>query len=786
MIETVIKRDGTREEANLEKIMGWAKWCERDLGKRNRWWPTMVEVVGNLPSEVHTKDITRAMIKGFRDENTWIGQRMAGRLQAIEYYYDTFGSKVPPSLKFVHDRNIEMGFQRDLGFTDAEYEELNTVIDHTRDLDLPHSALVYMRSKYAIQNRKTKDVYETHQFVYMRVAMGLMERFHAIATENTGDTSIRRVDRVKEMYDMLSRCIVTAPTPNFTSIGTWRPAAVSCVLFMVGDTAASISAGNHIAENCVTVGAGLGSFLNMRSPGDPVRGGEIVHEGLYKYLRSQAALTTQNKQGSRGGAATSGFSIYNPEREMLINLRNPRTPEARRNRLMHYAIQFNPFFIRKSLRNETFFGFNVHTAPDLWYAMFSKNEDDFARLYAQYEQDPNFKKEYANARDIHVMALTEEYSTGTIYEFHSFAVNKHTPFKEPIFQTNLCVEIVQPTLPYEHTQYLYDPTDHGKGEISTCNLSAINVAYLDVTEENEAVYAQAARNALIMVYSSIESSTYPFPHMNFTARQRRNAGVGMHGLATLLARNNIDPRTKEGLEYIHQVAERHMYHLITQAIELTKEIGLAPWIGKTYWPEGWTPKKTYFKAVDELGNFVDRYDWDDVSERLIANGGIPFSCLASIMPGESSSKPTGAPNAIWMLRDVSIKKTDGANVIDWVAPEADDLNYTIAWDMTQMEQINVVAVFQKWLDQSISLERYRKVGKAEKIESSELLHLAEAQARLGIKTAYYANTNTHTDNRATAYLTAFNRPYFDEETMMALLGEEVMEEVRVICEGCDV
>lgn len=775
MIETVIKRDGREEPFDPTKIMGWAEWTGKGIASPSKWWHVVVDVIGRLPNRSTTKDITRELIAGLAGMGTWAGQLMAGRLYAIECYYDIFGAKAPIAFIDNYKRLVTKGFYKQMSYSDGELLEVENIINHDRDQELPKYALEYSRKKYAVQNRDTREVFESQQQTYMRLALFVMDNY----TEG-------RMEHVRNMYELLSDRTIGAPTPNFTSMGTNRAAAVSCVLYCSGDAADSISAANHIAENCVTVGAGLGGHMNLRGPNDPVRGGEILHEGRFKYYRAQSALATQNKQGARAGALTMYFDIFNTEVQMLLNLRNPRTPEARRNRLMHYSVIYHPEFVRRAFALEKFATFNVYHEPELWNSMFSKDQTLFVKLYAEYMTRAP-KERIHDAREIYNMLESEIWATGTVYDFNAKAVNSHTPMKEPITQSNLCAEITEVTIPYVHTKYLYDETDHGKGEIATCNLGSVNVAYLPITPENEAKYARAAEYSLRMVDSAIMNARYPFPHMNFTARQRMYAGVGIHGFATLLAGLKIKPGTEEFYQLCHQVAERHMYHLIKASIKLSKERGLAPWMHKTLWPEGWTPKATYERNVDEIANFTDRYDWEALSAEIIANGGIGHSLLFCIMPGESSTKPMAVPNATWRVREDSLNKTDGGTKIDWMAPGAGtpDYEYTYAWDESLEVQVKTVAIFQKWADQSISFEKFRRIGKAEKIPMTEIARARGLGIRYGVKTSYYANTNTYTDNNATNFITAFNRPFYDEETMKSLLGKEAAAEAKVICEGCD-
>ncbi|MNF91950.1 Ribonucleoside-diphosphate reductase 1 subunit alpha [compost metagenome] len=187
-----------------------------------------------------------------------------------------------------------------------------------------------------------------------------------------------------------------------------------------------------------------------------------------------------------------------------------------------------------------------------------------------------------------------------------------------------------------------------------------------------------------------------------------------------------------------------MYWLIQGSLRLARERGNAPWIHKTDWVRGWTPQKTYSREVDKLGDFVNVYDWDQVSLDLIEVGGGRFSSLCAHMPGESSSKYSACTNSLMGLRYLSITKKDGSNSMEWVAPEADTLKdqYTIMWDLTRYEQINLYAIFQKWADQSISADFYAVIKGDDKIDSLELVKETNYASDMGLKTWYYTNVET--------------------------------------------
>ena len=157
------------------------------------------------------------------------------------------------------------------------------------------------------------------------------------------------------------------------------------------------------------------------------------------YYRSLAGAVKANLQGGRGGACTTYFSCFDPEVITIINLQNPRSVRDKQNRDIHFTIMFNRLFAVKVMKNEDIFTFNIKTAPDLMDAFFSDDTALFETLYNKYDADDNFKKEYISARKILIAAGQQSFDVGTLYYFMVDEANRHTPFKDKIYSSNLCV-----------------------------------------------------------------------------------------------------------------------------------------------------------------------------------------------------------------------------------------------------------------------------------------------------------------------------------------------------------
>jgi ribonucleoside-diphosphate reductase alpha chain len=117
-----------------------------------------------------------------------------------------------------------------------------------------------------------------------------------------------------------------------------------------------------------------------------------------------------------------------------------------------------------------------------------------------------------------------------------------------------------------------------------------------------------------------------------------NAGVGMIGVATVMARAGVKYGSLEGRNLLHKLSERHMYFMIKASLQLGREKGNAPWMHKTKWPEGWLPIDTYNRSINEIVTEPYHYPWEELRADVVENGGIRNSCLVAHMPTESSSK----------------------------------------------------------------------------------------------------------------------------------------------------
>lgn len=757
MIKHIVKRNGKTEVFSPSKLNGWGLWASKTLGGHVDWSSVVIDAVNQSPEECTSLQLQETLISVCLGRKTWEYNRMAGRLYTALLQRLLYPNG-RPTIKELHNILAETGMMVKLNYSDEEYDEVEKIIDHKIDLKYPHYQINQIRNKYAIRHKVTNQEYETPQFTYMRMAMALAEN----------EPKEDRLKHIAGFYHHFSYNRLNPPTVNFVNLGTKLNGYASCCLYTTEDSAASLAAGDHIAYMMTCQSAGIGTHIKTRSLKDPIRGGAIQHQGKLPYYRAMTGAIGANLQNGRGGASTVYYTAYDPEVEVIQKLRHPMTPANKKISGCHYNFGSNKVFARKVARNEDFATFSYGKEPELYEAQYTKDPAIFEKLYDEYEARSTFK---LNAREVLIGALSQSYETGVQYTHQTDTMNHHTPFIDPIYSSNLCAEIAIVTKGFSSVKELYEPYKEGGGEIGLCSIAGVIVSNI----ENDVQHADVAYYALKMIDICIHKSDYIFPSLEVTAKSRLSAGVGVLGLAHLMAKEGKKYDDQDGRNFIHELFETHYWHLVNASLRLGQELGNAPWMHKTLWPKGWLPIDTYEKKVDELVTVGNKRDWEGLRAKIISNGGIRNSVLAAHMPGESSTIAAGTSNGPYPIRELYIMKTNDTVVNHWAAPDGTKLKnkYQLAFDVSTTAMIQDYAIMQKWTDQAISADLYVKLIGDTKVSSSAMISDYLLQVKYGMKTRYYINS-----------LTSEGVNIAKTENAVAA-GPIVVEEDEVgICESC--
>ncbi|UPW38371.1 aerobic ribonucleoside diphosphate reductase large subunit [Escherichia phage vB_EcoS_ESCO30] len=752
-IEKVIKRDGTVEDFAPEKLNGWAEYGCKTVDVS--WSAITMAAQKTLPKGVVDSDtLMDALIKAaeslIKDNPAYDVPAKELRLaQMRKRLYDSFE---PPSLRFFHDHMVSVGAWEDMSawITDEQFEALNQVIDHDRDRLFTSGGLKQFFDKYSRRNIATGEIYETPQFAYMGMAMAMLSQ--------PNWTILDAID----LYNAMSLHKINVPTPPLVGLRSSDRGFASCCLVDSTDTLDSIDTAEHIVFKMVAARAGIGYHLESRSIADPVRNGAFPHSGKLPYYRHIDRSVKANTQQTRGGSATVSYSYFDPEIIQLMQVKQQRATDENKIDKMDYSLSFNNLLLKRYLKNEDITLMSYFYAPEVHEAFYSDDEAKFEEIYVAAEKrvasltkiDHEGKTVPAapkvSAKEILDTWLRIRMETGRMYAHHIGESNRHGNFLDPIRMTNLCVEITQPTRPFHHITELYktkEQLDQMKpediGEVSLCNLGGVVLGRM----ESLAEWEKTCYILLKFVDTIIEIQDYPFPTMEYTAKKRRNVGIGLMNAAGAMAAEGLAYEGIEARNWIHREAEKLSYFLHKASVRLAKEQGACEWFDRTKPSKGILVIDTYKKTVDELVSVGLEMDWESLRADILKYG-MRNSVLTAQMPGESSSVLLGVTNSIEPPRKIVSIKGSAVNKVIAIAPGATDwetlMSYKLAYDVDRIEWIKWVATMQKFFSQSISTNMYYDYTKFENeiIPGPVVVRDFMTAVKYGWKTFYYANFNT--------------------------------------------
>ncbi|WP_334106765.1 class 1a ribonucleoside-diphosphate reductase subunit alpha [Methylobacillus sp.] len=726
------KRDGRREPINLDKIHRVIDWAAQGLDNVS---VSQVELKSHIQfyDGIRTDVIHETIIKSAADlisEETPDYQYLAARLAIFHLRKIAYGQFEPPHL-FDHVTKLtEMGKYDShilADYSREEFDELNAHLDHWRDMNFSYAAVKQLEGKYLVQNRVTKKIYESPQFLYMLVAMCLFAKYEGAT----------RLEYIKRFYDAVSTFKISLPTPIMSGVRTPTRQFSSCVLIECDDSLDSINATTSAIVRYVSQRAGIGvNAGRIRALGSEIRGGEAQHTGCLPFYKLfQAAVKSCSQGGVRGGAATLFYPLWHLEVESLLVLKNNRGVEENRVRHLDYGVQINRLLYQRLIKGGDITLFSPHDVPGLYEAFFA-DQDEFERLYTRYEADDSIRKRSLPAVDLFSLLMQERAGTGRIYIQNVDHCNTHSPFNPklaPVRQSNLCMEIALPTHPL-------DDINDESGEIALCTLSAFNLGALEDLHELEGLADLVVR----ALDALLEYQDYPVKAALNATNKRRSLGVGVINYAYYLAKNGTGYTDEAALGLTHRTFEAIQYYLLKASVQLAREFGPCGAFNETTYSQGILPIDTYKKDLDAVCQEALQLDWEQLRKDIVAHG-LRNSTLTALMPSETSSQIANATNGIEPPRGLVSVKQSKDGILRQVVPEIERLRgqYQLLWSLPNNDgYLKLVGIMQKFVDQSISSNTNYDPKRFEggKVPMKQLLKDLLQAYKLGVKTLYYHNT----------------------------------------------
>ncbi|OHA15907.1 MAG: ribonucleoside-diphosphate reductase [Candidatus Tagabacteria bacterium RIFCSPLOWO2_01_FULL_42_9] len=509
--------------------------------------------------------------------------------------------------------------------------------------------------------------------------------------EMLGNNEFSKYEKnINEFYDLMISRRFMPNTPAVANFGSYLGMGSACFALDIDDSIESIMGTLKNASIVFKSGGGLGyNFSKLRPEGDFIKTTGGTSSGPISFMRLFDTMTEVVKQGGiRRGANMGILNSNHPDIEKFIIAKKGN----------------------KALKN---FNISVLIMSDFW-EYYKKNLP-----YPLINPRTGKPSRYAGARFLFeqiVYSAWESAEPGVL--FHD-RINEYNPFLKtlgPIATTNPCGELL-----------LYPD--------ESCNLGSINVWSFIKTDSRERksvdwkALAKAVRTGVNFLDNALDINAFPLKPIEDMSLNTRKIGLGLMGLGDLLFDLKIPFNSEKGMQFMEKLMEFINYHSKLESIELAKERGAFPYFGKSFYAEGRLP----FRGFDDKKSW--HFDWQRLAKE-IQKGGIRNSYTTVIAPTGSISMIAGCSSGIEpvyslafsknvavgsfyfinpifereMLRqglfdDILIKdianshgSTQGVNYI----PKQVKKIFVTSHDIKPEDHVKTLAVFQKWVDSSVS------------------------------------------------------------------------------------
>jgi ribonucleoside-diphosphate reductase alpha chain len=740
---TVLKRDGTRVPLALEK---WQAQIAKVCAGTPDVSQSMIEIKAQLHfyDGITTKEIDGITLRACVDlidveANPDVGhvnyQYVAGKQRLSMLRKDVYGSYEPPHLFDIIKTNVATGlYTTELlqWYTEAEWNQMNEMIDHSRDETYSYAAIEQLIEKYLVKNRSTKEIYETPQIRYMVAAATV---FH------NEEPNTARMRYIKEYYNAASDGLFTLATPVLAGLGTPTKQFSSCVLIRSDDDLDSIFASGEMMAKYASKRAGIGLEIGRLRPlGSPIRGGEIMHTGMVPFLKKWFGdLRSCSQGGIRNASATVFYPIWHHQFDDLIVLKNNQGTEETRVRHMDYGVVLSAFFWRRFKNREDITFFDPNEVPDLYEAFYSDTAK-FEELYTAYEQRQDLRKKTMSAEEVFKSGILKERTdTGRIYLVFIDNVMAQGPFDpeyHTIYQSNLCCEILLPTKPFRRL-------DDDKGRIALCTLGSINWGAFRHPEDMR----RACRILQRSLCNILDYQDFLSIQSELSNSEIQPLGIGVTNLAYWHAKRNLQYGDSDALHEVKTWMEHQAFYLTQATVELARERGPCTESHRTRYGQGVFPWELRAPGVNELTDFTPELDWESLREDMKQHG-VRNATLMAIAPVESSSVVINSTNGIELPMSLITVKESKAGSFTQVVPEYHKLKnrYQLMWDQKDCDgYIKTAAVLAAYVDQSISTNTFYNPAHFpnRKVPTTLIARNLMQAHHWGLKTFYYSLINKH-------------------------------------------
>lgn len=628
-------------------------------------------------------------------------------------------------------------------FVSENSRKLNDAIDQSRNDLFEFFGLRTLYDRYLLKNPTTRDVIESPQFFWMRVACGLAE------------SPAEAID----LYNLFSSLEYVPSTPTLFNSGTKHEQLSSCFLLdSPEDSLESIYKRYSDVAMLSKFSGGIGiAYHRVRSQGSLIRGTNGHSNGIVPWLKTlDSSVSAVNQGGKRKGAACVYLETWHADIEDFLELRDNTGDEARRTHNLNIANWIPDIFMRRVQADEMWPLFDPKTVPhfpDLF-------GEEFDAAFEKAEAEGLFVRQ-VKARDLFAKMMRTLAQTGngwmTFKDASNRKSNQTLHQANVVHLSNLCTEIIEVT---------------SNDETAVCNLGSINVSrYVKQKDGGPAEFdfEKLRRNVGLAVRQLdrvIDLNYYAIPSTSRSNSRWRNIGLGLMGLQDVFFKMRLPFDSERSRELSARIQEEIYFGALSASCDLAAEKGAHPAFPETRAAKG-------DLQFDLWGvTPADTERWDELRKKIKANG-LRNSLMIAIAPTATIASIAGCYECIepqvsnlfkretlsgdfvqvnkYLVNELKerglwtneirakIKLSEGS--VQNIDEFPDDLKqvYRTAWEIPMRSLIDMMAERGAFIDQSASLNLFMESPNIGKL-SSMYMYAWEK----GLKTTYYLRSRPAT------------------------------------------
>jgi ribonucleoside-diphosphate reductase alpha subunit len=505
------------------------------------------------------------------------------------------------------------------------HEALEAMIDYERDYMFDFFGIETLRKSYLMrstcnpQKNGKKEVVESPQHLFMRVALGIH-----------GDN----LEMVREVYNLISQHYYTHATPTLYNAGTPRAQLASCFLLGMDDSLDEIFETITNAAHISKWAGGVGIHMtDVRASGSEIRGTRGRSGGIVPFIKVLNATLRAVDQGGglRKGAGAVYLDVWHADVQKFCDLRKATGEEECRARDIHLALMVPDLFMERVRSN----GKWSLMCPNQCRGLSTSFGDEFEKLYLQYEKDGKFVQQ-VEAADLWTHIVSAQIETGEPYILYKDAINRKNNQANlgTIQSSNLCCEICE---------YSDQKT------IAVCNLASLCLpAFLEPDQSGKLVYNHRMLHRVVQVVIEtldrvIDKNFYALDATRRSNMQMRPIGLGVQGLSDVYMRLGLAFDSPEARLLNKQIFETIYHGAVTASVKQAKKFGPYEKFEGSPFSRGQLQWHLWGLTIEDLEkNWPNGaiWNWTDLIEEVKQHG-TRNSLLTALMPTATTSQIMG-------------------------------------------------------------------------------------------------------------------------------------------------